>query len=193
MPDGVFPRTVITTARLRLRPFEASDAADVHDVWHDEEFVRTAPVGYPYANADLEAAVEWCTVGTERRRRDGTGVEFAVEPRTGGRLVGHVALFGADRASGVAEIHYWTAPWARGNGYAAEAARGAAEWALRDLAYSRISLLVDVGNIASRRVAVAAGFPFEGVLRSAARTRDGDRTDVAVHSLIRPDLRPPAA
>jgi len=56
----VFPRAVLTSERLRLRPFGAADAADVHAVWPDERFVRTAPVGYPYANADLGTAVSTC-------------------------------------------------------------------------------------------------------------------------------------
>ena len=150
----MFPRAVLTSERLRPRPFEAADAADVHAVWQDERFVRTAPVDYPYTNADLETAVQWCTTVMEERRLGGKGVGFAVEPREGGRLVGHVGLFGANWTAKVAEIHYWTAPWGRGNGYAAE----------------------------------AAGFAFEGVLRSAAPTRDGDRTDAALYSMIREDL-----
>jgi RimJ/RimL family protein N-acetyltransferase len=184
----VFPRAVLTSERLRLRPFEAADAADVHAVWQDERFVRTAPVDYPYADASLETAVQWCTSGMEERRLDGKGVGFAVEPRERGRLVGHVGLFGANWTAKVAEIHYWTAPWGRGNGYAAEAANAVARWALLDAGMARISLYAAVDNAASRHVAEAAGFTFEGVLRSAAPTRDGGRTDAALYSMIRDDL-----
>jgi RimJ/RimL family protein N-acetyltransferase len=179
---------VLTSERLRLRPFEAADAADVHAVWQDERFVRTAPVGYAYANAGLETAVEWCTTGMEERRRAGEGVGFAVVPREGGRLVGHVALFGVDWTAELAEIHYWTAPWARGNGYAAEAAGAVARWALLDAGIARVSLHAAVDNAASRHVAEAAGFRFEGVLRSAAPTRGGNRVDAALYSMIREDL-----
>jgi RimJ/RimL family protein N-acetyltransferase len=101
-----------------------------------------------------------------------TVTRFAVEPLEAGRLVGHVALFGADWTTKVAEIHYWTAPWARGKGYAAEAANAVARWALLETDMARISLHVAVENAASRHVAEAAGFQFEGVLRSAAPTRE---------------------
>jgi RimJ/RimL family protein N-acetyltransferase len=104
MVENVFPRVTVTSERLRLRPFEAADADDVHAVWQDERFIRTAPVGYPYAGAALETAVEWCTTGVEQRRRDGKGVGFAVEPLEAGRLVGHVALFAVDWTTKVAEI-----------------------------------------------------------------------------------------
>jgi RimJ/RimL family protein N-acetyltransferase len=192
MADQVFPRTVIETRRLRLRAFEAPDAVDVHAAWQDEQFIRTAPVGYPYAGADLGTAAEWCT-GTEKRRQDGLGAELAVQPRDGGRLLGHVALFSVRWSLRIAEIHYWTAPWARGRGYAGEAARAIAEWALRDVAFERISLQADVHNTASRRVADAAGFHFEGVQRSVVPSRDGGRMDLAVYSLIRADLAPAPA
>jgi ribosomal-protein-alanine N-acetyltransferase len=85
------------------------------------------------------------------------------------------------------EIHYWTAPWGRGHGYAAEAARAAAAWALRDRGFARVSLFAVVQNAASRKVADAAGFRFEGILRNAALTRAG-RADLATYSLIPGDL-----
>jgi RimJ/RimL family protein N-acetyltransferase len=184
----MFPSSELTTARLRLRPFRAEDAAEVHAVWHDERFVQTAPIGYPYAKADLETAVEWCTTGVEQLRRNGKGAGFAVEPREGGRLVGHVALFDADWVTRVVEIHYWTAPWARGHRYAAEAAGAAARWALLDVGFARVSLLAATDNPASRNVAESAGFQFEGVLRRAGVKLDGRRADVAAYSMIREDL-----
>lgn len=132
MTAEVFPREELTTERLRLRPFTVADAEDVHALWHDDRFVATAPPGYRHAYASLETAIEWCTTGTESRWESGTTIEFAAEPLEGGRLIGHVALFGANRTTGTAEIHYWTATRARGKGYATEAARAVAEWALRD-------------------------------------------------------------
>jgi ribosomal-protein-alanine N-acetyltransferase len=184
----VFPRTVLTTGRLVLRPFRAADAPDVHAAWQDAAFVHSAPVGYPYAAADLPTAVSWCTTGMEQRRVDGKGVGFALQPRGGGRLAGHVQLFGADWTARTAEIHYWTSPWSRGHGYAAEAAAEVARWALADCGMERIHLQADTRNTASRRVAEAAGFRFEGVLRSLAPARDGFRADMAVYSLVRADL-----
>ncbi|GAA0732987.1 GNAT family N-acetyltransferase [Dactylosporangium roseum] len=190
MSDEVFPPAVLTTERLALRPFTRADAADVHAVWQDERFIGSAPMGYPYAGADLDTAAAWCTTGIEQRRLHGKGIGFAVVPREGGRLVAHVSLFGADWVTRTAEIHYWTAPWARGHGFAAESAGAVARWALTAQRFERIALLADTSNTASRHVAASAGFRFEGVLRSAALTRTGDRADTAVYSLIRADLAP---
>jgi ribosomal-protein-alanine N-acetyltransferase len=162
---------------LTLRPFGAGDAPAVHAVWNEREFLRFAPVGFRYAGASLERAVDWCARGDVF-----AGVESA-----GGRLACHVSLFGADWSSMTAEIHYWTAVWARGNGFAAEAARAVTGWAVRELGFARVTLQSDVRNGASRRVAEAAGFRFEGVLRNASWTRSG-RGDLAVFSVIPADL-----
>jgi RimJ/RimL family protein N-acetyltransferase len=97
-------------------------------------------------------------------------------------------LFDVNWVTRVAEIHYWTGPWARGNGYAAEAAAAAARWALLDVSLARIGLFATTDNQASRRVAESAGFRFEGILRRAGMKRDGRRADLAAYGLIREDL-----
>ncbi|MEV6931178.1 GNAT family protein [Dactylosporangium sp. NPDC051485] len=190
MVHEVFPPVVLTTARLVLRPFTAADAPDVHEAWQDEAYVRSAPVGYALAGADLPTAVNWCATGMEQRRVDGAGIGFALQPSDGGRLAGHVQLFGVDWTTRTAEMHYWTSPWARGHGFAAEAASAVARWALAEVRLERVFLQVDTANEASLRVAEAAGFRFEGVLRNLVPNRAGTRSDMAVYSLIPADLRP---
>jgi len=64
------------------------------------------------------------------------------------------------------EIGYWVAGDAQGRGYAAEATKALAEWAF-GAGLPRVTLLCDVGNIASARVALRAGFRFEGISRNA--------------------------
>ncbi|WP_433044531.1 GNAT family N-acetyltransferase [Dactylosporangium sp. CS-033363] len=186
--DEIFPSTVLTTDRLLVRPFVAADAPDVHAAWQDAAFIDGAPIGYPYAGADLPTAAVWCTSGIEQQRLDGKGVGFALVPRGGGRLVGHVLLFGADWEARTAEMHYWTAPWGRGRGYAAEGAAVVAGWALAECGLERVHLQADTANTASLRTAETAGFHFEGVLRNLTPTRRGTRADMAVYSLIPADL-----
>jgi ribosomal-protein-alanine N-acetyltransferase len=185
--DSVFPAATLNTARLVLRPYAAGDADDVHAVWHDEEYVRFAPAWLPILGADRATAVDWCTRRVEERRRSGDGLALAAEDREDGRLVGGVTLFDTHWAARTTEIHYWTARRARGRGYATEAVFAVARWALRDQGFARVALLADVDNTASRRVADATGFRFEGVLRRATRNALGQR-DLAAYSLIPDDL-----
>jgi RimJ/RimL family protein N-acetyltransferase len=187
MTGRAFPQATLPTSRLVLRPFGPGDADGVHAVWNDETYLRFAPVRFRYAGASLDQAAEWCSRGAEEQRTTGQGVSFAGTEREGGRLVCHVALFGTDWTAMITEIHYWAAPWARGNGYAAEAGRAVARWALTEQGFARITLTTVTGNTASRRVAEAAGFRYEGILRNAAWTRAG-RGDLAVYSLVPRDL-----
>lgn len=170
-------RVSFASERLVMRPFRSDDAEDVHAVWNDDAYVRFAPAASATAKADLERAVEWCS----------SGPVFAVERSSDERLVGHVDLFGTDRVAKVTEIHYWTAPWGRGNGYAVESVRAVTRWALTTQGMARVALKAVVDNAASIKVAEAAGFRFEGTLRNAALTRAG-RGDFAVYSMIPADL-----
>lgn len=175
-----------------LRPFRVDDAADVHAVWNDATYLRFAPVGLATAGADLPRAVEWCTSQVEQQRRAGHGLSFAVERPDQRRLVGHVALFGTNWTTMVTDVHYWTAVGSRGRGYATEAVAAVARWALSEQGFARVGLRAVADNVASRRVATAAKFHFEGILRHATLTRAG-RGDLAVYSRIAPDLSASAA
>ena len=151
--DRVFPRVTLPTERLVLRPFERGDAADVHAVWSEEVYLRFAPAQFPNAGAGLDRAVEWCARTAEEQRQAGKGVAFAGAERDTGRLACHVALFGTDWSAMITEIQYWTASWARGRGYAAEAARAVACWALAERGFARVTLRTVTGNAASQKVA----------------------------------------
>jgi RimJ/RimL family protein N-acetyltransferase len=93
-------------------------------------------------------------------------------------------------------MSYIIAPWARGEGYASEAALATAQWLLRDQKFERLELRTAADNTASQQVAQKIGCISEGVLRGAciARTRTEDggwadlRTDYIVWSLLPEDL-----
>jgi hypothetical protein len=53
MAAGKFPRVILTTERLVLRPFQPADAPTVHKVWSVDTYLRFAPVGLQTAGASL--------------------------------------------------------------------------------------------------------------------------------------------
>jgi RimJ/RimL family protein N-acetyltransferase len=161
----------IRTERLVLRPMRSADVDAVLRASQDPEtqrWIGALPVPYTRENAR-----EFVEVTAVRDRADGLGLPSAVE--AGGELVGTA---GASLRPGRLgpEIGYSIAPWARRRGYAAEAARALADWALR-LGAPRVHLYTDVGNTASQAVARRAGFTQEGVVRSCLEYRDGTRAD----------------
>lgn len=175
----------VWTARLLLRPWRAEDAAPVRVACADPSIQRWLPLPRPYTLADAE---RWVTDEGHANRRAGSGLQCAIVGRDDDRVVGSAALRVDSGPRPVAEVGYWISPWARGRGYATEATVGLCDWAFAH-GTRRVELLAAVSNEASQRVAYAAGFRREGVLRSTVR--DGDTwTDAVVFGLLATDGPP---
>jgi RimJ/RimL family protein N-acetyltransferase len=96
---------------------------------------------------------------------------------------------------GMREVGFWALPEARGAGVVSEAVSTVARWAFAELGLARLEWATEVGNAASLRVAVKAGFAFEGRRRASLHRRDGSRVDgwwAARLPADGPDGAPPA-
>jgi len=163
---------VVRTARLVLRPPRQDDVDDVFRASQDPESQRWLPMPIPYTR---DHAVEFVAQRIEERA-EGRGLLSVIE--ADGRLVGSAGLHFPGSLLGPG-VGYAIAPWARGRGYAAEAAAALAEWAFERGA-PRVHLYADVGNEASQAVARRAGFTQEGVVRSCLEYQDGTRGDAVL-------------
>lgn len=164
-----------------LRPFRPDDADDVIAGCSDPVTQRFLPLlPAPYTRQDAmwwiqEAAPNAFTLG-------GAGYAIA-DPRTD-RLLGAVGI--SRVAHGAGEIGYWVAPWARRRGAATAATRMLAVHAFgRGIA--RLELHTEPENPTSQRVAIAAGFSREGLLRGGGLSRDGSRHDLIVWARLAGD------
>ncbi|GAA3834927.1 GNAT family N-acetyltransferase [Streptomyces chiangmaiensis] len=190
---GTFPNVSISTERLVLRPFEESDIDAFAEMMNDELVTAWTSVPYPYTEAH---ARQWITELAPAERTEGRGIVFAVTEFLTQRLVGIVHLQNTNWRVRSSEIAYVVAPWARGEGYASEAAIATAQWLFGDQKFERIELRTAADNTASQQVAQRIGCISEGVLRGAwiarSRTESGEwadvRTDVIVWSLLPEDL-----
>jgi RimJ/RimL family protein N-acetyltransferase len=172
------PTVVLRTERLVLRPFRPEDAGAVFAACQDPETLRWLPqLPQPYTRADAET---WVGRLAPAERADGRGLPVAIE--AGGQLVGSAGVHLRPSRLGP-EIGWWVAPEARRRGYAAEAARALAGWALA-LGAVRVHAFVDVGNTASAAVARRAGFRQEGRVRAGLEHRDGSWADALLFSRL---------
>lgn len=103
-----------------------------------------------------------------------------------GDPVGLIGLADIDLRGGSAEFLYWLLPEGRGHGTALAATVRVSHWALDELGLHRLRITHSVANPASCRVALGAGFPLEGTLRSALLHADGWH-DEHLHARIRGD------
>ncbi|MET8686600.1 GNAT family N-acetyltransferase [Streptomyces sp. NPDC004732] len=191
-----FPDISISTERLMLRPLEEADVPAYAEMMNDELVTAWTAVPQPYTEAD---ARDWIARLAPAERSEGRGIVLAVTEFLTQRLVGIIQLRGTDWRVRSTELNYVVAPWARGEGYASEAALATAQWLFHDQQFERIELRTAADNTAAQQVAQKIGCISEGVLRGAwiARARNGgdpfggwleQRTDLIVWSLLPEDL-----
>lgn len=183
---SVFDRDLsIATERLTLRPFSPRDAGRIRSIVRSG--ARFLPPGAPAKPSGVD---QWLTVGVHELRRSGQGVHLAVADAEG-LVVGAISLFKTSWSAGTTEVGYGVHPLYRDRGFATEAVRGLAGWAFEHTRLRRIDLTANLDNLASLRVALKAGFTWEGVLRDAVLDEDGTH-DLVVFGLLRGDGRAPS-
>jgi RimJ/RimL family protein N-acetyltransferase len=177
----VFIPQVIPAGPVELRPHTESDVEPITRACADPmitEFIPSVPA--PYTREDalsfLKAvAGDW----------NAGAAQFAVSDPASGQWLGNAGLKAPD-SRGNTEIGYLIAPWARNRGAASAAARALTEWAF-ERGVARVELLADVENVASQRVAYAAGFQTEGIRRGCEPRRDGLRHDMVSFARLASD------
>ncbi len=117
----------------------------------------------------------------EAEREAGRMLTFAIAEPGDGHYLGAIVLFVKEHETG--ELAYVVAPEARGRGLAWRSVRLLGDWALAELGLQRLQLRIDPENEASTKVARAAGYQAEGVLRSSTKIR-GERRDMTMWSRL---------
>ncbi|MCF2128900.1 GNAT family N-acetyltransferase [Strepomyces sp. STD 3.1] len=190
---STFPNISISTERLVLRPLDEDDVPALAAMMNDEQVAAWTHVPQPFTE---DGARTWIVDHAPAERTAGRGLDLAVTEFLTQRLVGVVQLTKTNWHVRSTELSYIVAPWARGEGYASEAALATAQWLFGDQKFERLELRTAADNTASQQVAQKIGCISEGVLRNACiarvRTEDGlwtdVRTDFIVWSLLPEDL-----
>ena len=174
------PYEVVTGDGVLLRPPLAEDAGDLVAACADPLIERYVPA-LPSPFRPDDAAAWIASAHTPSDRRD----LVIADPDTG-RLLGSSRLYHLSTMDGSGEIGYWVAPWARGGGVAARATVALGDWAFRH-GLGRLEVLARPDNPASQRVALAAGYRWEGRRRGAELGRDGMRYDLVAFARLAGD------
>ncbi|HEX4703027.1 MAG TPA: GNAT family protein [Pseudonocardiaceae bacterium] len=173
-----------TSSGLVLRPWVDGDVPALLVAYEPAE-MRKEHSGPPIDTPS--AALNWLRI---RRAawEAGSGYAFAVTDARD-TVLGCMAVTAIDRRHDIGWVSYWTMAAARGRGVAGAAARAVSEWAFADLGLFRLELGHRTDNVASCRVAMAAGYAVEGLER--AKLRYGDRRyDAEIHARLATDPSP---
>ena len=167
----------LVTERLLLRRSRPEDAEAISayrtdpDVSRYQGWDRTDPDGVRGTIVEMTGRAPG---------EPGGWVQFSVEERAGGQLVGDVGLNPLDE-QGVIEIGYTLAPRFQGNGYATEAVGALIAYAFDVLGADVVRAYAAAENAASIRLAERVGLRFV----ERFEHRDGDE----VHHGVRYELR----
>lgn len=152
--SGVPRALALLTARVGLRPIEASDAVPAFELLHARREVLDWLIWEGPATA-AELRVEygaWCSPGP-----GGSSLVLAVVERTSGAFAGSVTLKFAGLA-GICELGFWLGVPFQGRGLGSELVRAATWLAFERLHAQLVQAVVFVGNTASRRALERCGF-----------------------------------
>nr|WP_238356324.1 GNAT family protein [Kribbella italica] len=169
-----------------MRPLRLSDEPAVAVALADPGILRwtagNAVIALPAAQrakAWLEPRVRAWTLGN---------AVFAIDDLTSGELLGAVTLRDVHRIPDQALAAYWVTPAARGRRVGARALDAVSQWGFAGgLGLHRISLDHALVNEGSCRVATAAGFQLEGVMRDYYVEPSGKRHDSHLHARLATD------
>lgn len=176
----------IWDGRVGLRFTEQRDIPEILIAHQDDPQLHVRlGMERPPSGADLGSELE----DAPRRRAEGNRANFAILEAPLQRCRGELYVHGIDWEQTRASVGIWIAPRDRSRGLARGALRLAGRWLFDGWGLERLALLTDPDNDAMVRAALAAGFVYEGLLRSYGRER-GRRCDMALLSLLPGDLEP---
>jgi RimJ/RimL family protein N-acetyltransferase len=176
----VLPADPLVDGPTALRPWRDSDLASLVTACRDAEIVRWTRVPARYGEIDARAFL------LQRYEAVATGVSAPlaiVATDDQDHLLGSVSLMRIAGEHARAEVGYWLAREARGQGHATRAVRLICDWGFESLALERIDLLAGTENSASQLVAERSGFTREGLLRSYMQGK-GERQDMVAFGLL---------
>jgi len=144
----------LLTERLLLRRSAPEDADTISAYRSDPEVYRTQ--GWERTDAEgVRADIE--EMAGRAPGQPGGWVQFSVEERDGGRLVGDVGISPAEGEPGVIKVGYTISPDVQGRGYATEAVQTLVDYALSTLGAEVVRAYADADNTPSIRVAEKVG------------------------------------
>lgn len=170
------PVTELSDGVVTLRAFRAGDVDDIFESSTDERMRRFTHVPWDYTR---QMAEEFTKKPEDMTRWAISCAEF------GERYCGTIELRMLDEEIPAVSVGYNTSPWARGRGLQTRALRLASEYAFAEGVY-RVEVKAAANNSASRHVAEAAGFTFEGIARAGEKLH-GEFNDMAVYSRLASD------
>ena len=170
----------LETPRLILRKLRLDDAEDMFEYAQDRDLAING-LWLPYTT--LQESIDDLTEAMADYA-EGRLMDWAVEHRDNGKMIGRLGLHKYRRVDGSADLGYALNRAYWGQGYGTEAARRVLQFGFEEMGLYRISASVLPDNHASVHVLTKLGMRMEGVQRGACAIRGG-HDDLHSYSILR--------
>lgn len=150
--------------RFNLRTIKPSDADWIFEACQDEEIQRWTQIPKPYLKSDAEDFT---------RTLAGDVAVWVITADELERPAGVIGIHSINQVTRVADIGYWTTPWARGIGAMSNALRALIELTQENPNISCFEATIATTNIASRRTVESVGFKLIGDAPDGCDCGDG--------------------
>ncbi len=182
-------QSTLETSRLILRPLTRADAPSIQTVASIREIADTMiSIPHPYPDGEAEQFISKQLAEFE----NGHSVTFVIERKFERVFSGLIEVRDIEQEHSQAELSFWLAVEAWGQGYMSEALKPMLRFAFEDLGLNRLYAYHMVRNPASGKVLQKNGFVQEGLLRQRVR-KWGVFEDVALLAILHRDWQGKAA
>lgn len=174
-------------SNLIIRPLRPEDREPLFCAVTESKEAISPWMTWCHHDYSIQDADEWIRCCEKNWTLEKGDREFAVFDTTDTELVGGVGINQINHLHRFANLGYWTRSNRSNAGVASTIAKLAAQFAFKKLELSRVEIVVNPENVASRRVAEKIGARFECIARNRLLYKNRP-CDAAVYSLIPGDL-----
>lgn len=169
----------LESERLILRAPTPHDIDWFYSIRSNEDFMRYMhrPIMTDRKEAEAFVGNFW------ERAENETGLQWVLESKETGEVVGYAGPWRWDKSNRTAELGYGLDPNQTGKGYMREAIETCIRYAFENLEVERVEAWMEDANVGSRKVAEYNGMRYEGTLRHAAYSH-GQFRDLLIFSIL---------
>ena len=162
--------------KVELRHQHVSDAKRFFEILDNDNFVF-----FPAHPKSVEEEKEFLR-GNKKRVKDNFGHNYTI--LYDGRVVGGCGIKINQHRTFEGEIGYFLDEEVWGKGITTQAVKKLEIIGFKELGISRMVIVMDLGNVASRRVAEKCGYRREGIMKKAVQNK-GKKVDVYLYAKVK--------
>lgn len=162
-------------SKIQIRNQRISDAKRFYEILNNPNFIffRVEP-------KSIEEEIKFLRQNAEKRRKN---ISHNYSILYANKLIGGCGISINQHRKYIGEIGYFIDEKYWGKGIATRAVKLLEKIGFNKLGLKRIEILMDIKNVASRRVAIKCGYKKEGIMKKAVKNR-GKLRDVYLYAKV---------